>query len=196
MPYSAAAGVPMPRICRPPLNTWQAAAAAAVLAARSARSAFSLLGIDIFLFRIQFTAFFMTRMEIPGVQNECILSAVQEWLKLPWHAKLSEEEAQRGLSYYGSGNSLRRLAKKLLSGHPITVVAIGGSVTAAGGSDPAGVSYIARFFTYINATFPHAGHVLRNKGMGAWSSSQFEPCLQNIVAPVGNFGFLAGCDSY
>ena len=122
--------------------------------------------------------------------------AVQEWLKLPWLAKLSEEEAQRGLSYYGSGNSLRRLAKKLLSGRPITIVAIGGSVTAGGGTDPAGVSYIARFFSYINATFPHAGHVLRNKGMGAWSSSQFEPCLQHIVTPVCCFGFLAGCDAF
>lgn len=44
----------------------------------------------------------------------------------------------RGLSYYGSGTALRRLAVKLLAGQPVQIVSLGGSITGTGGEDPTG----------------------------------------------------------
>ncbi|KAI7846321.1 hypothetical protein COHA_000158 [Chlorella ohadii] len=100
---------------------------------------------------------------------------------VPWPRILEEEDALRGLTYYGSGRGLHRLADKLLAGQPIKIVAMGGSVTAWAGGNPNGEAYIARFFQYINSTFPHLQHELYNKGMSAWNSAQFEPCLEHIV---------------
>lgn len=57
---------------------------------------------------------------------------------LTWPRLLEEEEVLRGRSYYGSGRGLHRLAAKLLAGQPVKIVAIGGSVTAWAGGDPAG----------------------------------------------------------
>lgn len=42
-------------------------------------------------------------------------------LRLPWQPRLSRQEAQRGLAYYGSGERLRAVAAKLLAGQPIKV---------------------------------------------------------------------------
>lgn len=75
--------------------------------------------------------------------------------RLPWRAWLRQAEARRGVTYYGSGAALRRLAAKLLTGQPVSIVAIGGSVTFFGGPDPSGQSYVAHLFQYINSTFPH-----------------------------------------
>lgn len=67
-------------------------------------------------------------------------ACLQERLRrLNWPPVLTEEEVLRGLSYYGSGRGLHRLAAKLLAGKPVKIVAIGGSVTEWGGGDPGGV---------------------------------------------------------
>lgn len=58
--------------------------------------------------------------------------------RLTWQRMLEEEEVMRGLSYYGSGTGLRRMAAKLLAGQPVKIVSLGGSITATGGDDPAG----------------------------------------------------------
>ncbi len=57
---------------------------------------------------------------------------------MPWPRILEEEDALRGLTYYGSGRGLHRLADKLLAGQPIKIVAMGGSVTAWAGGNPNG----------------------------------------------------------
>lgn len=65
-----------------------------------------------------------------------------------WAAVLTEEEAQRGLAYQGSGNSVRRVAGKLLRGEPVQVFTLGGSVTV-------GASWARLVFDALNASFPH-----------------------------------------
>ena len=75
---------------------------------------------------------------------------------MPWEPLLTHKEVLRGQGYYGSGERLRRVAAKLLAGEPISVIALGGSVTrGSGSSDPEKTSYPARLFEFINATFPH-----------------------------------------
>ena len=78
-------------------------------------------------------------------------------LQVPWPPLLTEEEVQRGCTYYGSGYRLRRVAKKLWAGQPIKMFMLAGSVTAGGGTqtpDPS-LEYTARFLQFINTSFPH-----------------------------------------
>lgn len=75
-------------------------------------------------------------------------------LQVPWAPLLTQAEVQRGM-YYGSGGRLRRLAPKLRAGQPVTVVLLGGSVTNAGEYSRQGLSYAARFFDFLNSSFPN-----------------------------------------
>lgn len=74
--------------------------------------------------------------------------------QVPWQPLLTQAEVQRGM-YYGSGGRLRALATKLRAGQPVTVVLLGGSVTNAGELSRQGLSYAARFFSFLNSTFPN-----------------------------------------
>lgn len=65
-------------------------------------------------------------------------SLQQRVRRLPWRPWLTQAEARRGVTYSGSGAAMRRLAGKLLAGQPVSIVAIGGSVTASGGLDAHG----------------------------------------------------------
>ena len=76
-------------------------------------------------------------------------------LRVPWVPALTREEALRGLSYYGSGAAMQRVAAKLLAGQPISVVMLGGSITGGGGASSADLGYASRFFRFINESFPH-----------------------------------------
>ena len=80
---------------------------------------------------------------------------LQRRLALPWKPILTREELRRGISYYGSGRALDRVAAKLLAGKAIKAVALGGSVTAGGGSSHPSLNYVSLFFNFINETFPH-----------------------------------------
>lgn len=73
---------------------------------------------------------------------------------MPWPPLLTPAEVQRGV-YHGSGGALRALAAKLRAGQGVTVVLLGGSVTNAGELSRQGLSYAARFFNFINSTFPN-----------------------------------------
>lgn len=58
-----------------------------------------------------------------------------EWvqrLRVPWGPLLTQEEAQRGLAYYGSGQRLQAVVKKLMDGKPIKVGSCGCWVVPAG----------------------------------------------------------------
>jgi hypothetical protein len=83
------------------------------------------------------------------------LAGWAERLQVPWGPLLSEAEARRGLSYYGSGARLQEVAAKLMAGKPIKVFTLGASVTRGIGTTDRKYSYPARFFEYINSTFPH-----------------------------------------
>ena len=49
------------------------------------------------------------------------------------------------------------------AGQPITITALGGSVTAGSGVWRSQNSWTARFFSWVNETFPHKDHVFLNK---------------------------------
>ncbi|PSC75343.1 hypothetical protein C2E20_1137 [Micractinium conductrix] len=101
---------------------------------------------------------------------------------LPWACVLMPKQLRRGLSYYGSGARIERLAARLLSGEAITAVTIGGSVTLGrGASDEAATSYAALFFRYLNETFPHRDHQLLNKAISATTSAIFAACTESIL---------------
>ena len=73
-----------------------------------------------------------------------------------WQPLLTREEQRRGISYWGSGGGMQRLAGKLLAGQPVKVLSLGGSVTSGGGSsNSARMGYVPRFFDFLRHNFPH-----------------------------------------
>lgn len=101
----------------------------------------------------------------------------------PWQALLRPAELQRGLAFYGSGARIQRVAARLLAGDPIKAFTIGGSVTRGAGASEPDRSFPARFFAFLNATFPHGEHVLQNKGIGASTSGIFSVCAEALIPP-------------
>lgn len=73
----------------------------------------------------------------------------------PWRAVLSPAQLRRGLPFYGSGARIEAMAAKLLAGQPIKAFTLGGSVTRGAGASSEAATYPARFFQFLNATFPH-----------------------------------------
>lgn len=103
-------------------------------------------------------------------------------LPLPWQPLLSAGQVRRGLGFYGSGRRIERVASRLLAGEPITAVTLGGSVTVGTGSSTYSThSYPARFFQFLNASFPHRDHVFLNKAIGATSSGLFSVCAEKML---------------
>ncbi|GAB4816347.1 hypothetical protein N2152v2_003393 [Parachlorella kessleri] len=102
------------------------------------------------------------------------------YLAYPWALPVGDR--RRGLVYRGSGKQLEHVAGKLLAGQPITAVAIGGSITAGMGSMGREFAWPGRFRAWLNATFPHPGHVVVNKGVGATTSGLFALCLDTMLA--------------
>lgn len=88
-------------------------------------------------------------------QPLCRPPVPQPRLRVPWEPVLSKEELLRGLSYYGSGLRMQRVAAKLLAGQPLKVYMLGGSITGGGGASAPQLAFAARFFHFINASFPH-----------------------------------------
>jgi len=84
--------------------------------------------------------------------------AAQRTLSFPpdWQPLLTREERLRGISYWGSGGQLQRLAQKLLAGQPVKVFTLGGSVTSGGGSSSSTrLGYVPKFFEFLQHNFPH-----------------------------------------
>ncbi|KAL4421917.1 hypothetical protein ABPG77_005201 [Micractinium sp. CCAP 211/92] len=103
-------------------------------------------------------------------------------LHVPWTPMLTEQDVARGLAYWGSGRRLQAVAAKLLAGKPIKVVTLGGAVAQGRGtSDAAATSYPSRLFQFINASFPHGGHVFVNRGRAGASSGALAACLARDV---------------
>jgi lysophospholipase L1-like esterase len=102
-------------------------------------------------------------------------------LRVPWGPLLTQEEAQRGLAYYGSGQRLQAVVNKLMAGKPIKVFTLGASVTRGIGTTDRKHSYANRLFEYIAHAFPHKGHVFINRGIGGTSSSIYSVCAEHMV---------------
>lgn len=107
---------------------------------------------------------------------------VSRSLRMPWAPLLTAEEVKRGLAYYGSGQRMEALAAKLMAGRPIKIFTLGGSVTKGQGASSPEAAYPSRLFEFLNANFPHKGHQLINKGVGATSSGIFAACAEQMVS--------------
>lgn len=76
--------------------------------------------------------------------------------QLPWAPLLTDDERARGITHYGSGARMRRVAAKLLRGQPIKAFTVGGSVTFGHGVPDAQLqSYPARLFQFVEANYPN-----------------------------------------
>lgn len=96
---------------------------------------------------------------------------------MPWAPLLTPEEQARGVTYLGSGSRMRRVAGKLLAGQPVTVVALGGSVTYGHGVDDASQAYPALFFAFLNASFPNRRERRQCLRQGAVCRQRAPPCI-------------------
>ncbi|PSC68178.1 Acyl-coenzyme A thioesterase THEM4 isoform A [Micractinium conductrix] len=114
-------------------------------------------------------------------QPQRVLDAWVQRLTVPWGPLLTEQEAQRGLSYYGSGERLQAVAAKLMAGKPIKVFTLGASVTRGIGTTDRRYSYASRLFEWIQAAFPHKDHVFVNRGIGGTSSAIYSVCAEHMV---------------
>lgn len=63
----------------------------------------------------------------------------------------------------------------------MTVVVLGGSVTAGSGVWRQENSWASRLFHWIQMTFPNDKHVLMNKAVPAVTSAYIAPCVLNMV---------------
>lgn len=120
-------------------------------------------------------------------QSDCpkpaVLAAPDMRASMPWEPLLTDEEVQRAEGYYGTGRRIRNVASKLMAGQPIQVYTLGASVTRGLGATRPEHNYANRFFSIINATFPHKDHVFANKGIGGTSSGIFTACAEQMVPP-------------
>ncbi len=69
----------------------------------------------------------------------------------------------------------------VVAGVPVTVVTLGGSVTVASGASHPRMGYPTRFMAWLNATFPHPGNVLLNRGIGGAANGLFALCLEKMM---------------
>ena len=106
---------------------------------------------------------------------------------LPWEPLLTAAQLRRGLSFYGSGARIERVAAKLLAGQPITAVTLGASVTRGHGASSMESGYPSRFFDFLNASFPHRCALLPSKRQveGVKSCANGSPCCRCHLAPQG-----------
>lgn len=69
----------------------------------------------------------------------------------------------------------------LFAGKPITVVALGGSISAGHGvADPEN-GWTSRVFKWLEQTFPNAGHTLLNHAIPAVTSGYVSACVPELV---------------
>ncbi|KZV90938.1 hypothetical protein EXIGLDRAFT_676605 [Exidia glandulosa HHB12029] len=85
----------------------------------------------------------------------------------------------RSRLYTGTNTRVQRVIHKALSGLPVTISVLGGSVSAChgAGDDPiAPRCYPARFFSWWNDVFPHPASELTNGAMRRTDSAYFSFC--------------------
>ncbi|KAL4424189.1 hypothetical protein ABPG75_001490 [Micractinium tetrahymenae] len=101
---------------------------------------------------------------------------------------LSRRSLDRGLFSLGDRARMRRFAHKLLSGQPLSVTALGGSVTSGNGAyarrpedQPLSVGYVKRFEQFLQAVSPEAGHVVKNSALSGVTSGVYSVCANDMV---------------
>ncbi|KAI0826172.1 hypothetical protein BC629DRAFT_1587013 [Irpex lacteus] len=87
----------------------------------------------------------------------------------------------------GSGARIQRVITRALSGLPVTISVIGGSISAchgAGDEPLAPLCYPSRFFNWWNSVFPHPASELTNGAMRKTTSAYFSFCNAHHVPDV------------
>ncbi|KAK7683576.1 hypothetical protein QCA50_013414 [Cerrena zonata] len=91
--------------------------------------------------------------------------------------------------HLGSGARVQRVITRALSGHPVTISIVGGSVSAChgAGDDPLSPTcYPSRFFNWWNDVFPHPASELTNGAMRRTNSQYFSFCNAHHVPDVAD----------
>ena len=120
---------------------------------------------------------------LPAAITKVAVPEAHRRLIVPWDPMLAAEDVRRGLTYYGSGKRLQAVAAKLLSGEPIKLFTLGGSVTKGQGASSTKAAYPYRLSEFINATFPHrCGAAPRSRRVCspcvAWHASEACVCAR------------------
>jgi len=87
----------------------------------------------------------------------------------------------------GSGARVQRVINRAMSGYPVTMSIVGGSISAChgAGNDPLSPTcYPSRFFTWWNEVFPHPASELTNGAMRRTSSPYFSFCQAHHVPDI------------
>lgn len=87
---------------------------------------------------------------------------------------------RQGLFSLGEGSRMRRFTHKLLSGQPVSVSAVGGSVTAGQGAQY-GNGFMKRIWDWIQEVSPTANHTLKHGAFGGSASGIFTVCVKDMV---------------
>lgn len=91
--------------------------------------------------------------------------------------------------HLGSGARIQRVINKALSGLPVTISVLGGSVSAChgAGDDPLSPHcYPSRFFNWWNGVFPHPASELTNGAMRRTNSAYFAFCNAHHIPDVSD----------
>jgi len=89
--------------------------------------------------------------------------------------------------HLGSGARVQRVINKALTGLPVTISVLGGSVSAChgAGDDPLSPQcYPSRFFNWWNSVFPHPASELTNGAMRRTNSAYFAFCNAHHIPDV------------
>lgn len=94
-------------------------------------------------------------------------------------ARRGQFELLRSRLHLGTGNRVQRVLRKAMSGMPVTISVLGGSVTACQGAGDDLVApecYPHRFYDWWNSVFPHPNNELTNGAVKRTDSAYFAYC--------------------
>jgi hypothetical protein len=109
-----------------------------------------------------------------------------------WEFPVPPEQLDRGVVSEGDPAAAARLARKLLSGQPISVAALGGSLTfGKGASSPGRTDWVSLLAAWLRDSFPTGSgnsstagrHVVVNAAVAASPSEYISFCLQQHLDP-------------
>ncbi|RXK41718.1 hypothetical protein M231_00953 [Tremella mesenterica] len=97
----------------------------------------------------------------------------------PIAARRGQLELLRSRLHLGTGARVQRVIQKAMSGAPVTISVLGGSISACvgAGEDPIDDRcYPAKFFTWWNSVFPHPANELTNGAQRKTDSAYYAYC--------------------
>lgn len=107
---------------------------------------------------------------------------------LNFRPTLANRSVEKGVLSVGDTTRMRRFLDKLINGKPVTLLALGGSVTAGQGAFEEPFSYWTQFVKYVNETFPVTAtdgtkrkHRFLNLAFGGSTSQIFTMCINTMA---------------